>query len=142
MRLIDRQGNFVNENTYSVGNMGYMDLFLDKWMILGDQDGIVAIINGETGEACFDYPIEHYHLSFRRNGADETIWLCSGGLWGLMDLSAENAGHWIIEPQFADVKSDTIRGWRVNLTDDTGAYIDSNGIVTGPAPLISRVLCL
>ena len=59
VRLIDRQGNFVNENTYSVGNMGYMDLFLDKWMILGDQDGIVAIINGETGEACFDYPIEN-----------------------------------------------------------------------------------
>lgn len=138
VRLIDRRGDFINDSVYSKEKTDSPELYLDRWLILYDKEGTADIVDIYSGEACCRCPIENWFFTADGNVEGGTLWIKTNGLWGIMDLSAENAGQWIIEPQYLDVDGNHARGWHVNLSDGTGAYIDSRGNITGPAPVINR----
>ena len=129
-RLIDRRGNYVNDETILPESNSHSNID-DRRLILRDSEGKLCIVDGQDGRVLLRVEADDWEAWYSRG--IYSLWLSVDGLLGLIDYSGENASRWIIEPCAKEV--DLLyseNGFWALLPDETTVFFDHQGRIVGP----------
>ena len=126
LMLFDRHGSPLSEEIFDL----YQDVY-GGMLLMRDKAGRLCVI-GTDGAVLLRIEAEDQKTDM---GDGSTLWIKTGGLWGLMELRGSLTGQWRISPCFISVyqyTADPEEPVYATFEDGGKAYIDPNGNPYGP----------